>query len=94
MANSEETERQIAAGRLAHILEEHGIVRPQKHGIAYILIGALIGCSIGLFIGGSEPSNGRSLSSLARSSCSWPRDCSSLAWARSSSRPSTRRISR
>ena len=51
MANSEENERQIAARRLAHTLEQHGIARPQKHAVFYILIGILIGCSIGLFIG-------------------------------------------
>jgi hypothetical protein len=44
-------QRQIAARRLAHILEEHGIARPQKHTFALILVGILIGCFIGLFIG-------------------------------------------
>ena len=36
MANSEENGRQMAARRLAHILEEHGIVRQRKHALAYI----------------------------------------------------------
>jgi len=51
MANSEENKRQIAARRLAHILAEHGIAQPQKHAFTFILIGILIGFSIGLFIG-------------------------------------------
>jgi len=51
MAKPEEHERQIAAQRLAHILEEHGIARPKKHTFALILLGILIGCFIGLFIG-------------------------------------------
>ena len=51
MAKPEENERQIAARRLAQILEEHGIARPQKHAFALVLIGLLIGCFIGLFIG-------------------------------------------
>jgi hypothetical protein len=50
MAKPEENEPQIAARRLAQILEEHGIA-PQKHAFALILVGLLIGCFIGLFIG-------------------------------------------
>ena len=51
MAKSQETQRQIAARRLGHILEEHGIARPQKHAFALVVVGILIGCFIGLFIG-------------------------------------------
>jgi hypothetical protein len=51
MAKPEEDERQIAARRLAHILEEHGVARLQEHTFALILVGTLIGCFIGLFIG-------------------------------------------
>jgi hypothetical protein len=36
MAKPEENERQIAARRLAQILEEHGIARPQKHAFALV----------------------------------------------------------
>ena len=51
MAKHEENERQIAARRLTHVLEEHGIARPRNHAFALILVGVLIGCLIGLFIG-------------------------------------------
>lgn len=51
MANSEENGRQIAARRLARVLEDHGIARPHKHILAFIAAGILIGCLIGLFIG-------------------------------------------
>jgi ABC-type nitrate/sulfonate/bicarbonate transport system permease component len=51
MADSEENERQIAARRLAHVLEEHGIAQPQKRTVVYVWIGMLIGCLIGVLIG-------------------------------------------
>jgi hypothetical protein len=43
MAKPEGNQRQIAARRLAQILEEHGIARPQKHAFALVLVGLLIG---------------------------------------------------
>ena len=51
MPESEQNEHQIAARRLATILEEHGIAQPRKRTVVYVWISMLIGCLVGLLIG-------------------------------------------